>query len=202
MGATHTSKCKICRRNRVKLFLKGARCHTAKCAIEKRNFVPGGSPGNVQRKMSEFGRGLREKQKLRFFYGVSEQQTRNYYATASSKSGVAAENLLRLFERRLDNVVFRVGRAPSRRSARQLVLHGHVKVNGRRVDIPSALVKVGDLVVFGETENHVVAAPAASVVPWISQGDKETEYRVVSYPDTSLSDAPVEWRLVVEFYSR
>jgi len=136
-------KCKLCRRSRVKLFLKGERCHTAKCAIEKRN-VPPGPQGNMQKKMGEYAIRLREKQKMRFFYGVSERQMQGYFERASRAKGVTGYNLVSLFERRLDNILHRSGLAASRQDARQMVVHGHFRINARKVSIPSQLLKVGD----------------------------------------------------------
>ena len=141
--------CKLCRREREKLFLKGERCYTDKCAINKRSYSPG-QHGQQRRKMSEYGMQLREKQKARRFYGVLEKQFRNYFIIARNMSGVSGENLLQILESRLDNVVYRLGLATSRPEARQLIRHNHFTVNGKRVNIPSCLLKPGDIVAVVE----------------------------------------------------
>ncbi|HEU5394681.1 MAG TPA: 30S ribosomal protein S4, partial [Candidatus Methylomirabilis sp.] len=137
--------CKLCRREGIKLFLKGDRCHTSKCAIDKRGYAPG-EHGQRRIKRSEYGLQLREKQKMKRIYGVLEGQFRRYFQMATQQRGVTGENLVRLLEQRLDNVVHRLGIGPSRAAARLLVRHGHIQVNGQKVDIPSALVRVGDVV--------------------------------------------------------
>ncbi len=143
-------KCKQCRREGVKLFLKGDRCLSLKCAIERRNFPPGEHGMNMRRKVSNYGIQLREKQKVRRMYGVLERQFRGYYKKAARQGGVTGENLLRMLELRLDNLVFRLGMASSRSQARQLVAHGHFQIGGRKVTIPSMLVKEGDVVTLRE----------------------------------------------------
>jgi small subunit ribosomal protein S4 len=197
--------CKICRRNRVKLFLKGDRCHTAKCAIEKRNFPPG-PKAIIPRKLSEYGRRLREKQKLRFHYGVSEKQIRGYFSRALRQKGVTGYNLLGLFESRLDNVVFRAKLAASRAEARQSVRHGHFLLNGKKANIPSILVKAGDIL-------HVAVSDAVwaakfektkekGLPTWLSFGSMPGQIQVLQLPAREEIDAPVEEQLIVEFYSR
>ncbi|MEM5817128.1 MAG: 30S ribosomal protein S4, partial [Desulfitobacterium hafniense] len=138
--------CRLCRREGMKLFLKGDRCYTGKCAIDRRAYAPGQHGQSRGKKPTEYGIQLREKQKVRRIYGVQEKQFRSYYDKANRQKGIVGENLLRLLERRLDNVVFQLGFATSRPEARQLVRHGHFTINGRRVDIPSFLVRVGDVV--------------------------------------------------------
>ena len=142
--------CKLCRREGTKLFLKGDRCLSGKCAIEHRSTAPG-QHGAARKKMSEYGTQMREKQKTRRYYGVLETQFRNYYKEAERKEGMTGENLLILLERRFDNVVYRMGMAESRKEARQLVLHGHFQLNGKNANIPSLLVKVGDVTTVKET---------------------------------------------------
>lgn len=197
--------CKICRRNRAKLFLKGERCHTAKCAIEKRNFPPG-PKAVVPRKLSEYGRRLREKQKLRFHYGVSEKQIRSYFAKALRQKGVTGYNLLSLFESRLDNVVFRSKLAASRAEARQLVRHGHFLLNGKKANIPSMLVRSGDVVqitVMDETWTAKFEKTKEKGLPtWLVYGAQPGHIQVLQLPVREEIDAPVEEQLIVEFYSR
>ncbi|NBV41273.1 30S ribosomal protein S4 [bacterium] len=206
MGRYKGPSCKICRRNRLKLFLKGDRCETAKCAIEKRNFPPG-PKAVVPRKISEYGRRLREKQKLRFFYGVSERQIRIYFETARRIKGVTGENLLNQFERRLDNLVYRARLATSRKEARQLVRHGHFQVNSGIVDIPSYLVKEGDLLTLNGNETPILNARFAerkdkSVPNWIVVDTQAKSIKVSHSPKREEIDVPVEEQLIVEFYSR
>ena len=143
------ANCKLCRREGQKLFLKGERCYSSKCAIERRNYAPG-QHGQARKKMSDYGLQLREKQKAKRFYGVQETQFRNLFEKASKRHGKTGENLMILLETRLDNVVFRLGFAASRKEARQLVTHGHFTVNGHKADIPSMEVKAGDKVVVGK----------------------------------------------------
>lgn len=204
MGVYQGPSCKICRRNRVKLYLKGSRCESAKCAIEKRNYPPG-IRSVVPRKISEFGRRLREKQKLRFFYGVSERQIRNYFENARRGKGVTGDNLLSQFERRLDNVVLRSGIATSRREARQVVNHGHFCVNGHVVDVASYSVREGDVVSLksGASELMTGRFAAKSTVPnWLVVDADAKVIRVAHSPKREEIDVPVEEQLVVEFYSR
>lgn len=204
MGVYQGPSCKICRRNRVKLYLKGTRCETAKCAIEKRNYPPG-IRSVVPRKISEFGRRLREKQKLRFFYGVSERQIRNYFENARRGKGVTGDNMLSQFERRLDNVVYRAGIASSRRESRQMVNHGHFCVNGGMVDVASYSVREGDVVSLKRSTNELMNARFGSkkTAPnWIVLDADSRSIRVAHTPKREEIDVPVEEQLVVEFYSR
>ena len=147
--------CRLCRREGQKLFLKGDRCYTNKCAIDRRSYAPGMHGQNRGKKPTEFGIQLREKQKARRIYGVLERQFRRYFDKASRQKGMTGENLLRLLERRLDNVVYRLGFAASRAEARQMVTHGHITVNGKRVSIPSYLVKVGEVISIKETSRDI-----------------------------------------------
>ncbi len=195
----------------MKLFLKGVRCYGPSCAIEKRNFVPGQhGKSRRPRKMSGYGTQLREKQRVRRIYGILERQFRNYYQKAVQMKGVVGENLLALLERRLDNVVFRMGFGTSRSQARQVVRHGHLQVNGRKVDIPSYLVKPGDVVELREkSRKHagILAAmesTAHSLVPgWIEVDREKFSARIIGTPRREeLVQIPINEQLIVELYSR
>jgi small subunit ribosomal protein S4 len=206
MGTYNGPSCKICRRNRVKLFLKGTRCETAKCAVEKRNYPPG-IRSTIPRKLSEFGRRLREKQKLRFFYGVSERQIRIYFETARKSKEVTGESLLAQFERRLDNVVYRSRLAASRREARQLVAHGHFAVNSGAVDIPSYILKVGDVVSLKRPEDALLVTrfgvkKELGFPVWLVVDGTQNSIKIAHLPKREEIDVPVEEQLIVEFYSR
>lgn len=197
--------CKKCRRHREKLFLKGARCETAKCSFEKRNFPPG--PKSVApKKLSEYGRRLREKQKLRFFYGVSENKMRSYFDAAKRSKGVTSEQLLQLLESRLDNVVCRIGMGLSRRDARQMVRHRRVLVNGHIVDVPSYLVRTGDVVSFKSTDelasSRFNGADSLIIPEWIVRDSSDRSFKVARMPERSEISVAVEDLLVVEFYSQ
>src|SRR5215210_6744654 len=199
-------KCKQCRRENMKLFLKGERCLTEKCAIERRAYPPG-EHGRGRIKQSEYLLQLREKQKARRYYRVLEKQFRGYYEKASRRSGITGENLLRLLELRLDNVVYRLGFAGSRDQARQLVRHGHFEVNGRRVNIPSYQVTPDDTVALRETSSAkdvVVEATdlTASVAPWLQADHDGLTGKVLKYPERAEIDTPVQEQLIVELYSK
>ena len=200
--------CKLCRREGKKLFLKGDRCYTGKCALERRSYAPG-QHGQNRKKVSEYGLQLRAKQKARRFYGVQEGQFHHYFEIAERKTGVTGENLLRILESRLDNVVYRVGFASSRAEARQLVGHGHFEVNGHRVDIASYLLKAGDVITVCEKARAtdkikaVVEANSAKPVPeWLAKNVDAYEVKVVNLPEREQIEAPVEEQLIVEFYSK
>jgi small subunit ribosomal protein S4 len=202
--------CRLCRREGVRLYLKGERCSSAKCAIEKRPYPPGGSAQRrFRRRISDYGIQLREKQKVRRIYGVLERQFRRYFAEAARRSGVTGEALLQLLEMRLDNVVWRLGLASSRAQARILVTHGHFAVNGRQVSIPSYQVRPGDLVAVGESSRNLppITAAAASaggrrLPSWLQvEGDAMTA-KVISVPTRAEIDTQVQEELVVEYYSR
>jgi small subunit ribosomal protein S4 len=180
-------KCRQCRREGIKLFLKGERCLTEKCAIERRSYPPG-EHGRGRIKQSEYLVQLREKQKARRYYGLLEKQFRNTYEKASRGTGAPGENLLRMLETRLDNVVYRLGFAGSRAQARQLVRHGHFQVNGRRVNIPS----------FGVRPNDVTA----SVSPWLQADHEGLTGKVLRWPERAEIDTPVQESLIVELYSK
>ncbi|MEW6581222.1 MAG: 30S ribosomal protein S4 [Actinomycetota bacterium] len=199
-------QCRQCRREGEKLFLKGERCLTEKCAIERRAYPPG-MQGRGRIRQSEYLLQLREKQKARRFYGVLETQFRRYYDKASRQQGITGENLLRLLEMRLDNVVTRLGFAASRRQARQLIRHGHFYVNARRVDIPSFQVRPNDIVSLkpnSPVETIVRSATdlVASVAPWLQADYDALNGKILKHPERSEIDTPVREQLIVELYSK
>ena len=201
-------QCRICRREGQKLFLKGSRCYSDKCSISRRNYAPG-QHGQKRAKLSEYGTQLREKQKTKSYYGVGEKQFRGYFQIASSKKGVTGENLLQILESRLDNVVYRLGFGASRAQARQLVNHGQFEVNGKKVDIPSYLVKAGDVITVREikkdnaTIKANVEANAARPVPaWLELNNETLSGKVVRLASREDVDIPVEEHLIVELYSK
>ena len=201
-------QCRICRREGQKLFLKGSRCYTDKCSISRRNYAPG-QHGQKRAKLSEYGTQLREKQKTKSYYGVGEKQFRGYFQMASNKKGVTGDNLLQILESRLDNVVYRLGFGASRAQARQLVNHGQFEVNGKKVDIPSYLVKAGDVITVRENkkENATikanVEANAARPVPaWLELNNETLSGKVVRLASREDVDIPVEEHLIVELYSK
>jgi small subunit ribosomal protein S4 len=206
MARDRGGQCKQCRREGLKLYLKGERCLTDKCGVERRNYPPG-DHGRGRQKQSEYRLQLREKQKARRFYGVLEKQFRTYYAKASRQPGVTGENLLRLLETRFDNVLVRLGFAASRRQARQLVLHGHWTVNGKRVNIPSYQVRTNDVIAFkaGSSAAQVVrdATELISVVPaWLQADHDGLTAKILRLPERSEIDTPVQEQLIVELYSK
>ena len=201
--------CRQCRREGVKLFLKGERCYTDKCAIERRAYPPGQHGQFSRRKVSEYGLQLREKQKARRIYGILEKQFHNYFTKAERQKGVKGENLIRFLERRLDNVVFRLGFAASRVEARQLVTHNHFTINGHKANIPSILVQEGDVIQVKEKsmkspkfielkENLVHRTPPE----WLDLDKENMVGRVVALPSKEHLDFPLEEHLIVELYSR
>ena len=201
-------QCRICRREGQKLFLKGSRCYSDKCSISRRNYAPG-QHGQKRAKLSEYGTQLREKQKTKSYYGVGEKQFRGYFEMASNKKGITGENLLQILESRLDNVVYRLGFGASRAQARQLVNHGQFAVNGQRVDIPSYLVKAGDVITVRENkkENGAIKAniEANSVRPvpaWLELNNGTLSGKVVRLASREDVDIPVEEHLIVELYSK
>src|SRR5829696_7184189 len=206
MARDRGSQCKQCRREGEKLFLKGERCLTEKCAVERRAYPPG-EHGRGRQKQSEYRLQLREKQKARRYYGVLEKQFRNYYDKASRQPGVTGENLLRLLESRLDNVLVRLGFAGSRRQARQLILHGHWTVNGRRVDIPSYQVRSDDVIAMragsGAAEAVREATDLVSAVPaWLQADHDGLTAKVLRHPERGEISVPVQEQLIVELYSK
>ena len=200
--------CKMCRREGKKLFLKGDRCYTGKCAIERRSYAPG-QHGQNRSKNSEYGLQLRAKQQARRYYGIQEGQFHKYFLMAERKAGVTGTNLLRICESRLDNVVYTLGWASSRAEARQLVTHGHYLVNGKKVDIPSYLLKAGDTVSIKAKSRDsvkikaVLEANASRPVPeWLDLNAETLEAKVVALPERKQITTPVEEHLIVEFYSK
>ncbi|MBI2569661.1 MAG: 30S ribosomal protein S4 [Candidatus Schekmanbacteria bacterium] len=199
--------CRFCRREGERLFLKGARCHSEKCGIEKRAYPPG-QHGRRRSKLSDYGVQLREKQKMRRLYGLLEKQFRSYYESADAQKGVTGENLIRLLERRLDNMVYRMKLGVSRSEARQLVRHGHLTVNGKKVDIPSYLLREGDVVAVAESSKNVTAIRNAiessgrRLPEWIELDVERLVGRVTRFPDRSELDLPFKEQLVVELYSK
>lgn len=200
------ANCRLCRREGQKLFLKGDRCYGVKCAMEKRNFPPG-QHGQGRKKTSEYGLQLREKQKCKRFYGLLETQFRNTFDKASAKKGMAGENLLIMLETRLDNVVFRLGFAASRKEGRQLVVHGHFTVNGKKVDIPSYNVKAGDVIKVKEKSTSSpkfkeIKEMSINVPAWMSVEVAKLEGTIVTMPTRAEIDTPVAEHLIVELYSK
>jgi small subunit ribosomal protein S4 len=199
-------QCKRCRREGMKLYLKGERCMTDKCSVERRPYPPG-DHGRGRVRQSEYRHQLREKQKARRYYQVLEKQFRNYYEAASRQPGVTGENLLRLLERRLDNVVVRLGFAASRRQARQLITHGHWLVNGRRVNVPSYQVRPGDVVSVRDTSSAVdlireATELTATVPAWLQADYDSLTAKVLRLPEREEIAAPVQEQLIVELYSK
>jgi small subunit ribosomal protein S4 len=200
--------CRLCRREGEKLFLKGSRCYTDKCAVEKRKYAPG-QHGQSRGKLSDYGIQLREKQKVRRIYGVMENQFRIYFKKASRMKGVTGEALLQLLERRLDNVVYRMGFSTNRREARQLVKHRHFLVNGRTVDIPSYLLRPGDIVEVREASRQLQAisdslsmAAHKGVPEWIELDMQNMKGKFVRIPSREEIQLPVQEQLIVELYSK
>ncbi len=200
--------CRLCRREGIKLFLKGDRCYSDKCGVERRPYPPG-MAGKRRPRDSEYRVQLREKQKTKRIYGLLEKQFRSYYEIANRQSGITGENLLRLLESRLDNVVYRLGFAKSRDEARQVVRHGHIAVNGRRVDIPSYRVRPGDVVAVMPKASDLLVIKTALIssekieVPgWLEVDIEKLSGKVLSLPDRGQIDAPVREQLIVELYSK
>ena len=200
--------CKLCRREGKKLFLKGDRCYTGKCALERRSYAPG-QHGQNRKKVSEYGLQLRAKQTAKRYYGIQEGQFHKYFLMAEKRQGVAGENLLRICESRLDNVVYRLGWACSRAEARQFVVHGHFTVNGKKVDIPSYLLRAGETVAISAKSKDsvkiqsVLESNSGRPVPaWLDLNREALEAKVVNLPAREEIDTPVEEQLIVEFYSK
>ncbi len=200
--------CKQCRREGCKLYLKGERCTSGKCAFDHRSTAPG-QHGAARKKVGEYGKHLREKQKARRYYGVLEKQFRHYYDMAENMEGITGTNLLVLLERRLDNVVYRMGMAESRKEARQLVLHAHFTLNGKKVSIPSMLVKPGDVIAVKEKskENAKIKALAEALASkatpkWLDRDPQNLTAKVVSMPARDDIDFEIDEQLIVELYSK
>ncbi len=206
MARDTSAQCKQCRREGVKLFLKGERCLTDKCAVERRSYPPG-EHGRGRIKQSEYLLQLREKQKARRYYQLLEKQFHHYYEVASRKQGITGENLLCLLEMRLDNVVYRLGFGASRRQARQLVRHAHFMVNGKKVDIPSYQVRPDDIVAMRTNSKAVETVRSAtdltsSVAPWLLVDHDNLTGKVLRAPTREEIDTPVQEQLIVELYSK
>lgn len=200
--------CRLCRREGQKLFLKGDRCYSRKCSFDRRSYAPG-QHGQGRKKVSEYGKQLRTKQIARRYYGVLEGQFRRYFELAEKMPGVTGENLLAILESRLDNVIYRLGLASSRAQARQLVLHGHFTVDGRKVNIPSYLTKVGQVISVKESsrqnENikHIFEVNSSRPVPqWMEMNRDALEAKVVAMPSREDIELPIEETLIVELYSK
>ena len=200
------ANCKLCRREGQKLFLKGERCYSTKCALEKRNYAPG-QHGQARKKQSDYGNQLSEKQKAKRFYGVQETQFRNMFDKAAKKSGKTGDNLLIMLETRLDNAVFRLGFAASRKEARQLVTHGHFTINGKKANIPSMEVKAGDVIAvksrsqqspkFKEIRDMQITVPQ-----WMDVDVNKLEGKILALPTREQIDTPIAEHLIVELYSK
>lgn len=202
------ASCRLCRREGEKLYLKGERCYTNKCSVGRRSFAPG-QHGQGRKKVSEYGLQLREKQKLRRIYGILERQFSGYFVLAESKKGITGENLLQILESRLDNVVYRLGFAASRKEARQLVRHGHFQVNDKKVNIPSYLIKTGDVIGIKEGSLDSVkikelleSAASHNAPEWLEIDLNKHCGRVKNLPIREQIDIPVQEHLIVELYSR
>ena len=208
MARYRGSVCRLCRREGIKLYLKGSRCETAKCAIEKRAYPPG-QHGQGRTKFSEYGVQLREKQKVKRIYGVLEKPFRNYFFKADKKKGVTGENLLQSLELRFDNVVYRIGLAPSRNAARQLIRHKHFNVNGKKMNVPSYMLKQGDIITPNPNKskkkpiNEAIENIKEKTLPeWLSFDADSKQGIVQSMPTRQDVKLPIEEQLIVELYSR
>jgi small subunit ribosomal protein S4 len=202
------SVCRQCRREGLKLFLKGERCYTDKCAIERRNYPPG-EHGQARPKFSEYAIQLREKQKVKRIYGVLEKQFRRYFELAERSRGITGETLLQLLERRLDNMVYRMGFATSRAEGRQLVRHGHLMVNGRKVNVPSVLLKPGDIVTIRDRSRKLTRvleslaqAEHRGAPEWLEVDREQFSARVKAVPNRAELTTPINEKLIIELYSK
>lgn len=208
MARYRESSCRLCRREGMKLYLKGERCFGDKCSIERRNYPPG-QHGQARAKFSEYGVQLREKQKVKRVYGMVEKQFKLTFQEAARQKGITGENLIRLLERRLDNMVYRLGFGSSRAQARMLVSHGHITVNGKCVDIPSYLVKKGDKIAVHEKskkialiQSNVETAERRGIPRWLSLDASKLEGTVLDYPAREEITMPIQEQLIVELYSK
>ncbi|TCL66487.1 SSU ribosomal protein S4P [Hydrogenispora ethanolica] len=200
--------CRLCRREGEKLYLKGDRCYSPKCSVGRRSYAPG-QHGQDRKKVSEYGVQLREKQKLRRIYGILERQFAGYFTLAERKKGITGENLLQVLESRLDNVVYRLGLGASRKEARQLVRHGHFQVNGKKVNIPSFLVRPGDILTIKEgslsstkIKENLEDAGGRAIPEWLELDKTNFSGKVKALPTREQIDVPVREQLIVEYYSR
>jgi small subunit ribosomal protein S4 len=200
------SKCRLCRREGMKLFLKGERCMSTKCAVERRQYPPGEHGQRMRRRSTEYGLQLREKQKVKRIYGVLEKQFRRYFEKASRQKGVTGENLLRLLEVRLDNIVHRAGFASSRNSARQLIGHRHFTVNGRIVSVPSYSARVGDVIAARDSIKDVAKESlerrGADAVTWLQVSPEQLSVTLLELPSRESIAIPIQEQLIVELYSK
>ena len=201
-------QCRICRREGQKLFLKGSRCYSDKCSISRRNYAPG-QHGQKRAKLSEYGTQLREKQKTKSYYGVGEKQFRKYFERASNQKGVTGEALLQILESRLDNVVYRLGFGASRAQARQLVNHAQFEVNGKKVNIPSYLVKAGDVITVRESKKdnatlkaNIEESAKRPVPAWLERDTEKLSGKVIKLASREDIEIPIEEHLIVELYSK
>jgi small subunit ribosomal protein S4 len=209
MAVYHDARCRLCRREGIKLMLKGERCLTDKCAIERRAYAPGEHGKGRRVKETNYGLQLREKQKARRIYGVLERQFRNYFHKAERSKGVTGETLLQMLEMRVDNILYRLGLAPSRSAGRQIVRHGHVTVNGRKVSIPSYVTRPGDLVAIREKSRDLTVIAGTlekrkgqSVPEWLELDSQARSGRVLQAPSRQAIPVPVTEQLIVELYSK
>jgi len=199
--------CRLCRREGLKLYLKGDKCYTDKCPVARRNYAPG-QHGQARKKLTGYGLQLREKQKVRRYYGIQETQMRNYFEMADKMPGITGENLLRLLEMRFDNVVYRMGFASSRPEARQLIRHGHFLVNGKKVDVPSYMMKVGDVVEIKEKSRSsvkfkgIIENHNGNTVRWVEVSPEDYRGRIVAEPSREDIDLPIAEHMIVELYSK
>lgn len=199
--------CRLCRREGMKLYLKGDKCFTDKCPVARRSYAPG-QHGQARKKATGYGMQLREKQKVKRYYGISESQMRKYFLMADKMRGITGENLLKILELRLDNVVYRMGFAASRAEARQLVTHGHFLVNGKKVDIPSVVLKVGDTIEVKEKSRssakfkEVIEKHSGNTVKWVDVNIDQLRGSIVAEPARDDIDLPVQEHLIVELYSK
>ena len=208
MARYREANCRLCRREGQKLFLKGDRCYGSKCALDRRSYAPG-QHGQGRSKISDYGLQLREKQKARRYYGVLEGQFKTYFEMADKQEGVSGENLLSLLERRFDNIVYRMGMASSRKEARQLVLHAHFRLNGKKANIPSMILKVGDVISLREESRkstkikELLEGLSAQTAPqWLEVDKDNAVAKVVALPKREDIDFPFEEQLIVELYSK
>jgi len=208
MARYRGSLCRLCRRENMKMFLKGTRCYTEKCTFERRKYPPG-QHGHNKGKLSDYGLQLREKQKVKRIYGIMEQQFKNYFEKSTKMKGVTGENLLKLLERRLDNVIYRMGFAINRRQARQMVRHGFFMINGKKVNIPSYLVRPGDIIDITQAgreleaiKENLALAEQRGLPVWIEINIEEMKGKFVRLPEKEEIQLPVQEQLIVEFYSK
>ncbi len=207
MATYREAKCRLCRREGGKLFLKGDKCYNGKCPFEKRPMAPG-QHGLGRKKVSEYGQQLREKQKVKRIYGVQEGQFRAYYEKADRMKGITGENMLSLLERRLDNVIYRMGIGGSRSQARQLVNHSHFLVNGKKVNIPSYIVKVGDVIAVRENKagnkyfEVIKSAKSANTPKWLEFDNEKLQGKILALPERQDIDSQISEHMIVELYSK